>query len=299
MGAQARNPRNKPGFALPSPGADADLPPGLHVVATPIGNLGDITLRALQVLAGADRIACEDTRITSRLLRHYGIDTPMTSHHEHNEIESAKSLVRAMLAGEAVALVSDAGTPLVSDPGYRLVQAAIESGIAVWPIPGPSAALAALAASGMPSSRFYFEGFLPAKAGARRQRLQALASVDATLIVFESPRRLGACLADMLALFGGSRRICIARELTKLHEEMIRGDLASLAERYASEVPKGEVVLVLEPPAAETPSDPDGLLLELLADMSVSRAAAKAAELTGLSKRELYKRCLALSSGQR
>src|SRR5262245_49582458 len=194
------------------------IPPGLYLVATPIGNLADITLRALEVLAAAELIACEDTRVTSVLLRRYGIAAPLAAYHEHNAARQRPRLLAALAAGKAVALVSDAGTPLVSDPGYRLAAAARDAGHAVIPIPGPSAVLAALVASGLPTDTFLFAGFLPVKAGPRAARLAALAGVPATLVFFEAPQRLGAALAALAAAYGGDRPARVARELTKIHE---------------------------------------------------------------------------------
>ena len=226
------------------------LAPGLHLVATPIGNLRDTTLRALEVLAAADVIACEDTRVTRKLIDHYGITTPLTPYHDHNAAEARPKLIARLAAGDAVALVSDAGTPLVSDPGFKLVRAAHEAGHAVTAVPGASAALAALAVAGLPTDRFFFEGFLPAKSGQRQARIAELARIPATLVLFETGPRLAAALAD-LAEGLGPREAAVCRELTKLHEEVRRGDLAALAAHYeAADEPRGEIVLVIAPPAA-------------------------------------------------
>src|SRR5262252_2413407 len=204
-----------------------DAAPGLYLVATPIGNLGDITLRALELLAGVDVIACEDTRVTRKLTERYGITTPLTPYHEHNATEARPRLLARLADGEAVALVSDAGTPLISDPGYKLVRAACEAGHAVTALPGPSSVLAALSVAGLPTDRFFFEGFLPAKQAPRQKRVAELANIPATLVLFESGSRLAATLTDLAATFG-KRAAATCRELTKLHEEVRRGDLETL-----------------------------------------------------------------------
>lgn len=283
---------NLAGQSLEAPALAA----GLYVVSTPIGNLGDVTVRALATLAAADLIACEDTRITSRLTRHYGIATPLFPYHEHNAQKQRPKLLAALAEGRRVALVSDAGTPLVSDPGFRLVGEAAAAGHAIVPVPGASALLAGLAAAGLPTDTFLFAGFLPPKAAARRSRLQELASVPATLVFYESPRRLAAALADMAAVLG-DRPAAIARELTKAFEEIRRGRLAGLAAALASEEePLGEVTLVVGPPEATVPAagDIDAALTELLAGRSVGEAAAELAARTGLPRRQLYARALAL-----
>ncbi|PSJ60426.1 16S rRNA (cytidine(1402)-2'-O)-methyltransferase [Mesorhizobium soli] len=271
----------------------------LYLVATPIGNLGDITLRALETLAGADVLACEDTRVTRVLLDRYGIRQRPTPYHEHNANEAGPRLIEALEAGRSVALVSDAGTPLVSDPGYRLVEHALERGIRVVPIPGPSAVLAALTASGLPSDAFMFAGFLPVKDGQRRTRLSELTAVPATLIFFESPRRLADTLVAMADVYG-ERPAAIGRELTKTFEEMRTGTLATLAAHYAeAPTPKGEIVICVGPPipqAAEA-GDVDRLLLSLAAEMPASKAAAEAARMTGGQKPALYRRLLELKEG--
>jgi 16S rRNA (cytidine1402-2'-O)-methyltransferase len=274
------------------------LAAGLHLVATPIGNLRDITLRALETLAGADLIACEDTRVTRRLLDHYGIAAPLTPYHEHNAAAARPKLLERLAAGESVALVSDAGTPLVSDPGFRLVGQAMEAGIRVVPIPGASAVLAAITASGLPSDTFLFGGFLPVKGGQLRSRLEALRATDATLIFFESPRRLAETLAAMVDTFGGDRPAVVARELTKTFEELRRATLDELAAHYReAATPKGEVVICVAPPQAQrvaAPEDVDRLLLSLAGEMPASKAAAEAARMTGRAKPELYRRLLEL-----
>jgi 16S rRNA (cytidine1402-2'-O)-methyltransferase len=277
------------------------------LVATPIGNAADITLRALDVLARADIVACEDTRVTRKLFTIHGIARNRTSPptfvacHDRNEAEVGRRLIGRILEGARVAFVSDAGTPLVSDPGYRLVRAAIEQGIPVVPIPGPSAVLAALAVSGLPPDRFFFAGFLPAKQAARRRAIEDLKVVPATLVLLESPRRLTAALAD-LALILGDRDAVVARELTKFFEEVRRGRLADLAAVSASApAPKGEVTLVIAPPADTAPAAADDqaaidrLLMEALASASPRDAAHGVAAATGLPRRGLYARAVALA----
>lgn len=273
-------------------------PPGLYVVATPIGNLGDISLRALETLAGVDVIACEDTRVTHRLLDHYGIGTPMTPYHEHNAATARPLLLSRLDAGRSIALVSDAGTPLISDPGYKLVVAVREAGHAVIAIPGASATLAALASAGLPTDRFFFEGFLPPKQVARQKRIAALARIPGTLIFYESGGRLADTLADLSACLA-TREAAICRELTKLHEEIRRGSLADLAQHYASaDTPKGEIVILVAPPGDATvmpdDNDIDAMLREALAKSSVKDAATDVAGLTGLPRRDIYQRALTL-----
>lgn len=251
------------------------LAPGLYLVATPIGNLGDVTLRALEVLRAVDVVACEDSRVTSRLLARHGIRARLTPYHEHNAERARPGLVARLAGGGRVALVSDAGTPLVSDPGFKLVRAAIAAGVAVVPIPGASAALAALGAAGLPTDRFLFLGFLPAKSAARRRALETFAAVPASMIVYESARRLAATLADMAAVLG-PRAAAVARELTKIHEEVVRGRLDELAARYADRVTLGEVVVVVGPPEAMAPTDDvtvDRALDEALARLKPTSAA--------------------------
>ncbi|BCH06502.1 ribosomal RNA small subunit methyltransferase I [Mesorhizobium sp. 131-3-5] len=273
------------------------LEPALYLVATPIGNLADITLRALETLAAADVVACEDTRVSRVLLDRYGIRRRTTAYHEHNAGEAGPKLIAALQGGQSVALISDAGTPLVSDPGYRLVGEAIDHGIRVVPIPGPSAPLAALTASGLPSDAFLFAGFLPVKSGQRLTRLEALKAVPATLIFFESPRRLAESLGAMLEALGGERKAAIGRELTKTFEEMRTGTLRALADHYAAaDTPKGEIVVCVGPAEAKAdePADIDRLLLSLAAEMPASKAAAEAAKMTGGQKQALYRRLLEL-----
>lgn len=275
------------------------LSPGLYVVATPIGNLGDITLRALATLAAADCIACEDKRVSVKLLDRYAIRSKLTAYHEHNAEREGPKLLEKLSQGAAVALISDAGMPLISDPGQRLVAAARQAELPVFTVPGASAPVAALSISGIATQSFAFDGFLPAKQGARRTALERLAGYTGTLVFFESPSRLAASLADMAAVYGVTRRAAICRELTKLHEEVRAGPVEELAVYYRDHPVKGEIVIVVEPiENADPKADPDVLLLELLAELPVSRAASEAAKLTGLSKRELYRRALALRQSE-
>lgn len=273
------------------------LEPALYLVATPIGNLGDITIRALETLAAVDTVACEDTRVTRVLLDRYGIRQRPIPYHEHNAAEAGPRLIEALKAGKSIALVSDAGTPLISDPGYRLVTQALEQGIHVVPVPGASAVLAALTASGLPSDAFFFAGFLPVKEGQRRARLEELRAVPGTLVFFESPRRLADSLASMAAVLG-ARAAAVGRELTKAFEEMRLGTLAELAGRYAGAdaPPKGEIVICVGPPeqTVADPEDVDRLLLSLAKEMPASKAASEAARMTGGQKQALYRRLLEL-----
>jgi 16S rRNA (cytidine1402-2'-O)-methyltransferase len=299
MRAERANDRVKT-YVLAGRPVDAPrLAAGLHLIATPIGNLRDITLRALEAMAAADIIACEDTRITRRLLDHYGITTPLTPYHEHNAAAARPKLLARLAAGEAVALVSDAGTPLVSDPGFKLVRAAREAGHAVTALPGASATLAALACAGLPTDRFFFEGFLPVKEGQRRSRIAELADIPATLILFESGPRLARALADLAAGLG-PREAAVCRELTKLHEEVRRGDLAALARAYAEGAEtRGEIVIVVAPPAAAAKRFDDGeidaLLHRTLDRGSMKDAVSKVADITGRPRREIYRRALMLA----
>ena len=268
----------------------------LLIVATPIGNLGDATLRAVEALRGADILACEDTRVTRKLLRAHAIDRSLTAYHEHNAERVRPRLIEAMKSGKDVALVSDAGTPLISDPGYKLVRAALEAGLRVSPLPGASAILAALVASGLPSDRFLFEGFLSAKAAARKQTLELLRDVPATLVFFETGKRLGASLRQMAAVLG-PREAAVCRELTKIYEEVVRGPLDGLVERYGSApAPKGEIVVVVAPPLKNdvTEQDLDEKLRSALARNSLRDAVQAVAETTGLPRRRVYARALAL-----
>ena len=274
----------------------AKAAPALYLVATPIGNLGDVTLRALEVLAGVDVIACEDTRITRKLTERYGIATPLTPYHEHNAAEVRPKLLARLADGQAVALVSDAGTPLISDPGYKLVRAASEAGHTVTAIPGASAVLAGLSVAGLPTDRFFFEGFLPAKQAARQKRVVALTGIPSTVVLFESGLRIAATLADLAAAFG-PRLAAICRELTKVHEEVKRGDLEALAQEYAGDAEKrGEFVIVVAPPTEQQEAaDLDGLLRRAFTRVSVRDAVAEVALVTGRPRREVYRRALGLA----
>ena len=274
---------------------NAPLAPGLYLVATPIGNLRDITLRALDVLAGADLILAEDTRVTAKLLSAYGIRARLERYDEHAAARTRPKALAALAAGARLALVSDAGTPLVSDPGYRLVVEAAASGAPVFPVPGASAALAALSIAGLPTDRFLFVGFPPPKSAARRAFFERLRGVDATLVLFEGASRLGASLADMAAVLG-PRPAAVARELTKLHETVLRSDLATLAADPALAAPKGEMVVVVGPPAepAAHPEDAEAALAEALHRLSPADAAREVANATGLPRRDLYRQALAL-----
>jgi len=272
--------------------------PGLHLVATPIGNVGDLGDRARAVLAAADIVACEDTRVTGRLLARLGISTPLAAYHDHNAARARPKLLARLRAGETVALVSDAGTPLVSDPGYRLVRACIDEDLPLTAEPGPSAALTALVLSGLPTDRFLFAGFPPPRAAARRRTLAEVAAVPATLIFYDSARRLADCLADMADILG-DRNAAVARELTKKFEEIRRGSLAVLAAAYAVEgPPKGEVTIVVGPPAAPGPiagDDLDRRLRDALDGASLRDAAAAVAAATGLPRRRVYARALEIA----
>ena len=272
----------------------------LYLVATPIGNLEDITFRAVRTLKEVDLIACEDTRQTQKLLNHYGIRKRQVSYHDHNEHERADELVAEMEKGAAVALVSDAGTPLLSDPGSHLVSLCIERGIPVVPIPGPNSLLAALTASGLPSEHFLFAGFLPPRQGERRRALAKLADQHATLVFFEAPHRIAAALRDAADILG-PRAAALARELTKIHEEIIRGSLCDLAERFATRAVKGEITLVVGPPQPEekTATTRKGSIREQVEELmkteGLDRKAAlkKAARESGIPRREAYKKLLA------
>ena len=267
-------------------------------MATPIGNADDISRRAIETLKSCATIACEDTRVTGPLMARLGITTPLLAYHEHNAARMRPAILARLRAGEALALVSDAGTPLVSDPGYKLVRAAIAEGLSVTTIPGPSAVLAALVLSGLPSNRFMFAGFPAPKGAARRRELQELSAVPATLIFFESANRLQATLADMAAVLG-EREAAVAREMTKMFEEVRRGNLAALAGHYASAgAPKGEVAIVVGPPAAQArPDDAEvnHLLVSALATESLRDAVASVTAATGLPRREIYARALRLA----
>ena len=278
------------------------IEPGLHLVATPIGNLKDVSFRALSTLAAADAVVAEDTRVTKTLLAHYGISTPLIAYHEHNARVIRPHLLARLEAGAKLALVSDAGTPLVSDPGFRLVQEALEKGVHVTSVPGPSAVLAALVVAGLPTDRFFFEGFLPHKSGPRRARLAELAQIPGTLVFFESPRRLAETLADCAAILG-KRNAAIARELTKLFESVRRGALDELAATLAEEEPpRGEIVLLVAPPGADAAqtaaADLDAKIEEALTAHSVKDAASVVSAATGQPRRQVYARALELAAGR-
>ncbi len=275
------------------------LQTGLHVVATPIGNLRDISLRALATLAAADLILAEDTRVTKVLLAHYGISTPLAAYHEHNANEMRPKVLAKLAAGGKLALVSDAGTPLVSDPGYRLVDDAVTAGHTVTGVPGPSAVLAALVVAGLPTDRFFFEGFLPPRTAARRARLTELGAIPATIVLFESPRRLTELLADAAAMLG-ARPAAVARELTKMHETVRRGSLPELAKLYAEgEMARGEIVVLIGQgdgaSSAATEDVIDSKLRAALQGMSLKEAVAHVAADTGLPRRKIYVRALELT----
>ncbi|MEQ1890087.1 MAG: 16S rRNA (cytidine(1402)-2'-O)-methyltransferase [Alphaproteobacteria bacterium] len=270
-------------------------------MATPIGNLGDISQRALQTLAACDVIACEDSRATARLLQHYGLRAPRIAYHEHSAAPVREAILQRLAGGQRVGLVSDAGTPLISDPGFKLVREAIAQGVYVSALPGPSAPLMALILSGLPSDRFFFQGFLPPKGAARRSLLAGLASIEATLIFFESARRLPQCLEDLARMLG-DRPAAVAREMTKLFEEVRRDTLAVLRDHYrASGPPKGEVVIVVGPPATggAAPSDDEDELENRLRDalgkFRLKEAVAQVAAFTGLPRKRVYARALAIT----
>lgn len=273
------------------------LDKGLYIVATPIGNLGDVTLRAIDVLRRSDVIACEDTRVTGKLLKHLGIAARLQRHDDHAS-DAARARLIALAQTQAVALVSDAGTPLVSDPGYRLVREAHAAGIPVTTIPGACAAVAAVTLAGLPSDRFLFAGFLPVKDKARADTLAGLAGVEATLIFYETAPRLERTLRAVAEIWP-TREVAVARELTKLHEECRRGSAVELAAHYAAHPPKGEIVLLIGPPVAEAPQevDADALLRAALAEMSPAKAAGKVAKATGLDRQSLYARAVELKGG--
>ncbi|CAA7613483.1 putative methyltransferase [Candidatus Terasakiella magnetica] len=274
--------------------------PGLYLVSTPIGNLRDITLRALDVLSQADLVACEDTRMTGKLFQLLGLSAPLSPYHDHNAERARPALMARLAAGEVIALVSDAGTPMVSDPGWRLVQACIEHHIAVTSVPGASAALTGLQLSGLPADRFLFAGFLPTRGAGRRTVLKELETAPATLIFYESPHRVAESLSDMATVLG-NRDAAVARELTKMHEEVVRAPLLDLANRYAAAPPRGEVVIVVAPPGDAAPIGPEELEARLKGAVaegsSIKDAAALVAAETGLGRREVYALALRLFRG--
>ena len=272
----------------------------LYIVATPIGNLQDISARALDILGQVARIAAEDTRHSKKLLSHYGINTPMAALHEHNEVKQSGEFLRQLESGNDLALISDAGTPLISDPGYHLVQAARAAGVRVVPVPGPSAGIAALSAAGLPSDRFVFEGFLPPKQAARRQRLEVLRDEPRTLVFFESPHRVVDCLDDMVGVFGADRQAVIARELSKLYETIEDGTLAALCDWISADRDrlKGEFVILVHGAPVKDKADIDAHDLQvlhiLLQELPLKQAAALAARITGVPKNRLYEKGIEL-----
>ena len=293
-------PGRAPSYAAFGLRAEAEpLSPGLHIVATPIGNLKDISFRALSTLAAADAVLAEDTRTSKTLLAHYGIATPLLPYHEHNAAQMRPKILERLRQGGKLALISDAGTPLVSDPGYKLVAEVVSEGLPVTGIPGPSAVLAALVLAGLPTDRFFFEGFLPPKAAARRGRLTELAAIPGTLVFFESPRRLAEMLADAATVLG-ARAGAVARELTKYYENVRRGALPELAAHYAeAEEARGEIVVVIGPPdASATAAQGDTLdeaLRAALGRVSLKEAVAQVAAASGQPRRVVYARALELT----
>jgi 16S rRNA (cytidine1402-2'-O)-methyltransferase len=278
-------------------------PGRLRLVATPIGNLEDITVRALRILRESDIVAAEDTRVTGKLLKHFDINTRLISHHAHSGQEDVIHLITLLTQGNDIALVSDAGTPCISDPGQQLVRAAIDCGITVEPIPGACAAIAAISASGLPTGQFTFEGFLP-RTNDRKERLATLAIERRTMVIYESPHRLADTLGDLASAFGAGRMATVAREVTKLHESFIRGTLNELAEHYVAEPPRGECVIIVEGGTGELPERADELSVEMLllqamqGGKSTKEAAREVANKTGLGRRELYAIALALQTGE-
>ncbi len=265
------------------------LAPGLYLVATPIGNLGDVTLRGLSVLARADVIYCEDTRHSRTLLQHYGIRAPLKSYHEHNAAAQRPRIMDELAAGARVALITDAGTPLVSDPGYKLVREALDHGYTVVSLPGASAVLCALASGGLPTDAFFFAGFLPPKSGARQAKLMQMRRIDATLVFYEAPSRVAATLADLVTVLG-ERPAAVARELTKLHEEVDRGSLTELAGRFSQQTARGEFVILVGPPEQAEASDAaiEAALADALRDMRLKDAAKTVADALGVARGRVY-----------
>jgi 16S rRNA (cytidine1402-2'-O)-methyltransferase len=292
---------SQPSFTAFGLKAEAEpISPGLHVVATPIGNLRDISFRALATLAAADAVLAEDTRVTKTLLAHYGISTPLVAYHEHNAAVVRPHLLARLQSGAALALVSDAGTPLVSDPGFKLVADAVAEGITVYSVPGASAVLAGLVVAGLPTDRFFFEGFLPQKSAARRQRIAELAAIPGTLVFFESPRRVAECCTDLAAVLG-NRPAAMARELTKHFETVRRAPLLDLAAALTEEgPPKGEIVLLVGPPeegaSVAGVDDLDARLHKALGTLSVKDAASVVAGETGQPRRKVYARAVELAA---
>jgi 16S rRNA (cytidine1402-2'-O)-methyltransferase len=282
---------------MTNPLMNAALSPGLYIVATPIGNLGDLSPRAADILSRADVIAVEDSRVTAKLLRHIGVKRPMLPYHDHNA-EGVRPGLIARMGHQAVALVSDAGTPLISDPGYKLVRDARAAGHSVVTIPGPCAAVAALTLAGLPTDRFLFLGFLPPKAGARKAAIEEVATVRTTLVLYESGPRLAATLAALGEVLG-EREAAVTREISKHFEETVTGTLGMLAARYGDAPPKGEIVVVVAPPGETAPAseeDADVALAEALTRLPVSKAASEVAKLLGLDRKALYARALAMKA---
>ena len=274
---------------------------GLYVTATPIGNLADITLRALDILREADFIACEDKRVSGKLLSFYDIKTPMISYHDHNAQDVMPTLINHLNAGKIIALISDAGTPLISDPGYRLVNECQKEGIMVTSLPGASAILCALTNAGLPTNNFLFQGFLPPKMQARQKEIGKFSNVDASLIYYESPKRLLNCLKDILTILG-NRQVAICRELTKLYEEVYKDNVDALIEYYDSNpTPKGEIVIVVSPPNKNDGliDDLDAALIDALKTLSVKEAVAAVTFMSGKKRKEVYKRALELSKNEK
>ncbi|MDX2221889.1 MAG: 16S rRNA (cytidine(1402)-2'-O)-methyltransferase [Rhodospirillaceae bacterium] len=290
--------RPRPGASKSAPAAAHALAPALYVVATPIGNLSDLSARAIETLARVALIACEDTRVSGVLLARHGISTPTAAYHDHNAERMRPKLLARLRAGEAVALISDAGTPLISDPGYKLVRACIEAGVAVVPVPGPSAVMAALTAAGLPTDRFLFAGFLPPKSAARRAALAELRDVKATLVMFEAANRCAEALADMAVVLG-DRPAALCRELTKLHEQVRRGPVSQLAQGAADDPPRGEVVIVVAGAGDHAPAvDLDALLTDALSAERLRDAVDAVAAATGRPRREVYARALELKAAR-
>ncbi|MEO1305238.1 MAG: 16S rRNA (cytidine(1402)-2'-O)-methyltransferase [Pseudomonadota bacterium] len=276
------------------------LDAGLYIVATPIGNLRDISLRAIDTLRAADEVLAEDTRVARRLLEAHNVNAKLSPYHDHNGAKRRPEILNKLEQGGVIALISDAGTPLVSDPGWKLSREALDAGHKVFPIPGASALLAGLVASGLPSDRFMFCGFLPPKSAARRKAAAELAHVPGTLVFYETGPRLADCLADCVEVFGGDRDAAIARELTKLFEETKRGSLQELAAHYAEQGgPKGEIVMLIGPPTREAITDDviEAALKDALKSQSVKHAAADVAATFNLPKREIYQKALTLKDG--
>lgn len=287
-------------MSSPPPRPDKPLEPGLYIVSTPIGNLRDLTFRALDVLTDCDMLLAEDTRVAGKLLKAYGLSKPIERYDDHAGERARPKIMAALQARQRVALISDAGTPLVSDPGYKLVREAALLGLPVWPIPGASAVLAGLAVAGLPTDRFLFAGFPPPKSGARRTMFEELAGVRATLVFYETGPRLAESLADMAAVFGGGRDAAVARELTKLFETTYRGPLADLAADPKLDGPKGEIVVMVAPGRTEAAGaeEAEAALSEALKRLSPSEAASEVAKALGLNRRDLYRRAIEMKAGE-